>query len=219
MSNVPSSCQPVPRKRVDGDSNTCSSGVVIDFHAHEQPAPVHAEAEPRRSPLWPVILLASLAAVGVFVWWAHQDPPLPSPVATRLQVVAQVGQAAHTTVTAACTQTDDHDYTCRLRDAAGRYGYATVSYVVATHREHAVAWSFPVAADGTVTTSFDPSQDVRTAVYESLSETGAALGRPDLVNAITCHAYRCTAHSPVVAVTLSHNSSDHYGLTYRVAVP
>lgn len=196
---------------------------MIDLRSHEHPAPVH-DAEPRHAQRLrgAAILLASLAAVGVFVWRTHQDPPLPSQVATQLQVVAEVGLAEHTTVTATCTRTDDHDYTCRLRDAAGRYGYATVSYLGSTQREHAVAWSFPIAADGTVTTSFDPRQDIRSAIHESLSETAQALGRPDLVNAITCvpesHHYRCTPHAPVVTMMLSHNNSDHYGLTYRIAV-
>jgi hypothetical protein len=39
-------------------------------------------------------------------------------------VAAQVGQAERTTVTAQCTVPDEDGYTCRLRDAAGRYGYA-----------------------------------------------------------------------------------------------
>ena len=179
---------------------------------------------------------AAVIALTIVLVTAATRDPLSSRNEAQHQVAAQVAAAENTTVTATCTEPDSHGYACRLRDRAGRYGYAATGYYqvsqgdgefASSHHEGLMTWGFPVAADGTVTTSFDvrPPSDVSASVSRSLLLTGDALGRTDLLTTIDCAPphlgmdYQCTAHAPVLSVRLAHGSGTHYDLTYRVAVP
>lgn len=191
---------------------------------------------------WWFRCLVVLAAIGLAVGlWRLSQPSLPDQQEAQRDVASEVGQAEHTAVTAVCTVPDSDGYTCRLRDTAGRYGYATTffftsddysgparSYVTTRYGE--TAWGFPMNADGTGTMTLNaaPPGDLATSVSGALEMIGSALGRPDLLSlygAIDCGepadtgVTTCTVRAPVLSATVRPLDGYRYQLTYRVALP
>lgn len=191
---------------------------------------------------WWFRCLLVLPAVGLVVGlWRLSQPPLPDQQEAERDVASEVGQAAHTAVTAACTAPDSSGYTCRLRDAAGRYGYATTFFFTShddsgpddtyvTTRYGETAWDFPLNADGTGTMTLNaaPPGDLATSVAGALETIGSSLGTPDLLSlygAIDCGepadtgVTACTVRAPVLSATVRPLADHRYQLTYRVALP
>ncbi|MFL6118443.1 hypothetical protein [Actinophytocola sp.] len=183
--------------------------------------------------------LAVLTAVGIAVGiWSLATPSLPSQHEAEQDVASGVGREEHTTVTAHCTVPDDSGYTCRLRDAAGRYGYSSTFFhderrannSRITTRYGMTTWSFPLNADGTGTTTLDaaPPRDLKSAIFGVLMMVSGATGQPDaysLYGAIDCGDYvtreatACTVRAPVLSATVRVVDGYEYELTYRVALP
>jgi hypothetical protein len=190
---------------------------------------------------WWIPCLVVLAAVGVGVGvWRLSQPPLPDQQEAQHDVAATVGRAEHTTVTAVCTVPDDDGYTCRLRDAAGRYGYSDTIFVTTdnatnpdddeyvTTRDGETIWGFPLNADGTGTMTLDatPPRNLATSIAGALEMIGSSLRHSDpagLFGAIDCAqpisggATSCTVRAPVESAILRALGDDRFQLTYRVA--
>lgn len=184
--------------------------------------------------------LAVLGAVGLAVGlWSLTRPSLPDQREVEQEVASGVGEAENTTVTANCTVPDDTGYTCRLRDAAGRYGHSITTF----HEEHSqgfrhttttrygrTSWDFPLDADGTGTKTLDasPPRDLSLTISGVLMMISGTLGEPEwfsLHGAIDCgdevisDVTTCAVRAPVLSATVRPLGDHKYELTYRVALP
>lgn len=195
---------------------------------------------------WWLRLAVFLAVIGLTIafWqWINSDS-YPSRQQAQQDVESGVGQAENTTVTAVCTVPDKNGYTCRLRDAAGRYGYsisvfASGSSTSGPHsrfsatRHSETTWGFPLDADGTGTQSLDasPPRDLSLDITAAVQMIGGALGHSnmlDLFGAIDCGddpdptaaaVTTCTVRAPIQSATLRSLGNDKYQLDYRVTLP
>lgn len=183
--------------------------------------------------------LAVLVAVGIAVGiWAVNQPSLPDQREAEQAVAADVGRSEHTTVTATCTVPHDSGYTCRLRDAAGRYGYSITTfhedspptYRRITTRYGLTTWDFPLDADGRGTTTLDvtPPRDLSLSITAVLLMISGSIGEDSafsLQGAIDCadpvagEVTTCTVRAPVRSASVRVSGENEYLLTYRVALP
>lgn len=182
--------------------------------------------------------LMVLVAVGLAIgfWWVGR-PSLPDRQEAEHDTESGVGDAEHTTVTATCTEPEDTGYTCRLRDAAGRYGYSITTfhndspptYKRITTRYGLTVWDFPLNADGTGTKTLDttPPRDLSASVSTVLLMLSGSLGQPDafsLYGAIDCggpvtgEVTTCTVRAPVRSAAVRETGENEYELTYRVTL-
>ncbi|WEP00511.1 hypothetical protein A6P39_011910 [Streptomyces sp. FXJ1.172] len=77
---------------------------------------------------WWLRLAVFLAVIGLIIGFWQWTNSYPDQQQAQQDVESGVGQAENTTVTAVCTVPDKNGYTCRLRDAAGRYGYSITTF-------------------------------------------------------------------------------------------
>jgi hypothetical protein len=180
-------------------------------------------------------LLLIPLALGFGFWWLTR-PQLPTQQEAQQEVATQVGQREHTTVTATCTEPQDSGYSCTLRDAAGRYGYAITTFTKNKsnnrygHKwDSTTIWEFPLNADGTGTKTLDtsPPRDLSLALTAAASAIGNSIGRnfPDMYGAIKCgdrvtsEVTMCAVRAPLLSATIQALGDNKYQLTYRVALP
>lgn len=191
----------------------------------------------------PLRLAGSLAALGLIFACLRcsTSDSYPDRQQAQQEVESGVGQAENTTVTAVCTVPDKNGYTCQLRDAAGRYGYALTTFAGGSGtpgphsrfgptRHSDTTWGFPLNADGTGTQTLDtsPPRDLSLGVTAAVQMVGDALGSDllDLFDAVKCGddpaptaVTDCAVRAPFLSATLRPLGNNTYQFAYRVSLP
>jgi hypothetical protein len=190
-----------------------------------------------RTRLGGLLALAVSVAVGLAGWWLTRPAPLPTKEQAAARMAQAIGQRERTAVAAVCEVPTKDGFSCRLRDAAGRYGYAITSFQEESlgdplygeqRRRWFASWDFPIDSDGRLTSDFDtaPPWDLPTRLTGILLLAGRAVGPvvalppPGCPPAQVGQQVSCTVTGGAVrAATVRRTGATAYRLSAEFVLP
>lgn len=182
-----------------------------------------------------VLVLLLIGAVLLVI--KAESPPLPSRQEAQDRTASEVGLSEHRSVNALCSEPTKSGYHCRLRDSAGRYGYALGGFDTEVtgdrrfervRRNWSLSWDFPIDSDGRLTATLDttPPRELDTLIFGTLLLASNALiedlgaGRVECPEPEVGHSQACTVLDPAVRqATVEHVEGTTYKLVVDYVLP